>query len=361
MSTAENFRDNFPVLRELAYLNAGTEGPVPAVAVAALQSRLDSDLHRGRIGAAYFDEIRDLAARARALYARVLGAEPGSVALTGSTTEGCNTVISGLDFSPGDEILTSDQEHPGLLAPLRLAILRAGVSVKVAPFAELANAVGPRTKLIACSHVAWVGGEVADIAALRATGVPVLLDAAQALGAVPVNVTELGVDFYAGSGQKWLCGPEGSGALYVRPDRLDELEPPWPGYATISDHDDILHGPLAAGAARLDTSFPPANRSAWAVAALELFETTGWAGIHERAASLAAQLAAELVERGFDVLPRGCSTLVSWRVEDAEDQVTRLAAKGVLVRSLPGGKLLRASVGAWSNEDDLDRLLDALS
>ncbi len=147
----------------------------------------------------------------------------------------------------------------------------------------------------------------------------------------------------------------------MRPDRLDELEPPWPGYATVSDHDDILHGPLAAGAARLDTSFPPANRSAWAVAALELFETTGWEWIHERAATQAAQLAFELTERGFEVLPRGHSTLVSWHDDDAEAQVARLAAKGVLVRSLPGGKLLRASVGAWSNEDDLGRLLDALS
>lgn len=361
MSTAEAFRDNFPVLGELAYLNAGTEGPVPTAAVTALEARLDSDLHRGRVGAEYFEQIRDLATRARSLYAKVLGADPGSVALTGSTTEGCNSVISGLDFGPGDEILTSDQEHPGLLAPLRLAILRAGVRVKVAPFHDLANAVGPRTKLIACSHVSWMGGEVADVAALRATGVPVLLDAAQALGAIPVNVTELGVDFYAGSGQKWLCGPEGSGALYVRPDRLDELEPPWPGYATVSDHNDILHGALAAGAARLDTSFPPANRSAWAVASLELFERAGWEWIHERAAALAAKLASELTERGFDVLPRGNSTLVSWHDDDAEAQVKNLAAKGVLVRSLPGGKLLRASVGAWSNEDDLGRLLDVLS
>src|SRR5205807_1240421 len=132
----------------------------------------------------------------RAAYAELLGCHPECVALTGSTTDGVNTVIGGLDLRPGEEILTSDQEHPGLLAPLGLARRRQGVSVRVVPFAEIANEVGPRTRLIACSHVAWVSGRLADVAALTASGVPVLLDAAQALGAIPVDVQGLGCDFY---------------------------------------------------------------------------------------------------------------------------------------------------------------------
>ncbi len=122
------------------------------------------------------------------------------------------------------------------------------------PFASVADAVDSATTLIACSHVSWVGGEVADVDALVATGVPVLLDAAQALGAVAFDVVGSGVDFYAGSGQKWLCGPEGSGALYVRRDALDQLEPPWPSYSTLSDHDDILGSTLSEA--------PPGSTSA---------------------------------------------------------------------------------------------------
>jgi selenocysteine lyase/cysteine desulfurase len=202
------FRAHFPVLERYRYLNAGTEGPVPSAAIDAVGAQLDSDLNQGRIGRPYIEALLELGGRARAGYARVLGAPVESVALTESTTSGINTVLAGLRFGPGDEILTSDQEHPGLLAPLRRLRVRDGVVIRVAPFARLAGAVGPATKLIACSHVSWVGGEVVDVPALVATGVPVLLDGAQGLGAVGCDVSELGVDYYAGSGQKWLCGPE---------------------------------------------------------------------------------------------------------------------------------------------------------
>ena len=128
--------------------------------------------------------------------------------------------MSGLRLREGDEILTSDQEHPGLLAPLGLARRRNGVSVRLVPFDRLAEHVGPgKTRLIACSHVSWVSGQVVDARSLAATGVPVLLDGAQGLGAVPVDVSALGCQFYAASGQKWLCGPEGSGCLFVSSER----------------------------------------------------------------------------------------------------------------------------------------------
>jgi L-cysteine/cystine lyase len=226
------------------------------------------------------------------------------------------------------------------------------------PFGEIANEVRHATRLIACSHVSWVNGSVIDVGALRATGVPVLLDAAQALGAIPVDVKALGCHFYAASGQKWLCGPEGSGCLFVHPDALESLEPPWPSFATLADHDDPLGSELADGAKRLDHGFPSAIRNAWALASLQTLGDAGWSWIHERAATLAARLATGLEERGLHVAARGRSTLVSWHADDPAAEVERLAASGIVIRSLPSGKLLRASVGAWSSEEEIERLAE---
>jgi selenocysteine lyase/cysteine desulfurase len=352
------FRAQFPVLERLSYLNAGTEGPVPRAAAEAVHLRIDVEANGGRCGRQYFEETMGLRDRARAGYASVLGCEPSEVALTGSTTDGVNTVIGGLDLRPGDEVVTSDQEHPGLLAPLARARVRHGIEVRVAPFAEIATAVSSKTRLVACSHVSWVGGEVVDMPALLATGVPVLLDAAQSIGAVPVDVRELGCDFYAASGQKWLCGPEGSGCLWVRAERLEDLLVPWPGYSSLADAGNALESDWAEGVARLDHGFPSGMRSTWALASLGIFEAAGWEWVHERAATLAAWLADRLAERGLTVRPRGRSTLVSWHVDDAQAEVERLAAEGVVVRSIPAFGVVRASVGAWSSEEELERLVE---
>jgi L-cysteine/cystine lyase len=355
------FRAQFPVLARVSYLNAGTEGPLPQRAADAVTQRIETELSGGRAGKAYMETVRGLAGDLRAGYARVLGADPADVALTGSTTDGVNTVLAGLSLRPGDEIVTSDEEHPGLLAPLGRLKRLAGATVTVAPFAQIAEAVTAATRLVACSHVSWVSGQVVDSAALAATGVPVLLDAAQGVGAVTVDVGALGCAFYAGSGQKWLCGPEGSGCLYVSRERRDELTIPWPGYGSLADASQALDSGPAENAARFDHGFPPGLRSACALASLSVFEDAGWGWVHGRAAELAAGLADSLAQRGLEVGPRGRSTLVAWkpRAQDLDAEVARLAEAGFVVRSILSHGLIRASVGAWSSEEELAGLVDA--
>ena len=357
MTDPAQFRAQFPVLARKAYLNAGTEGPLPRAAAEAIRERIEVELTQGRCGQDYMTQVRELSAELRNGYARVLRADPEDVAITGSTTDGVNTILSGLDLRPGDEILTSDEEHPGLLAPLGRAQRVRGVRVRVVPFAEVAGALTSATRLVACSHVSWVSGRVVDHEALRAGGVPVLLDGAQGVGAVPVDVEALGCAFYAGSGQKWLCGPEGSGCLYVRRDQRAELTVPWPGYGSLADADDALHSGPAETAARFDHGFPPGMRSAWALASLGVLAAAGWGWVHERAARLAAQLAGALSERGLEVGPRGRSTLVSWGAADPEAEVARLAEQGFVVRSIPSHGYVRASVGAWSSEEEIAALV----
>ena len=355
------FRAQFPVLERVSYLNAGTEGPLSQRAADAVSERIAAEVTGGRAGKAYMEGVRGLAGDLRDGYARVLGCDPADVALTGSTTDGVNTILSGLTLHPGDEIVTSDEEHPGLLAPLGRLKRVAGVTVTVAPFARIADAVTSATRLVACSHVSWVSGQVVDTAALAATGVPFLLDAAQGVGAVPVDVHALQCAYYAGSGQKWLCGPEGSGCLYVNRAHLDEVIAPWPGYGSLADASQALESGPAENAARFDHGFPPGVRSAWALAALSVFEEAGWEWVHGRSAQLAAGLADSLAESGLEVGPRGRSTLVAWkpRAEDLDAEVGRLAEGGFVVRSIPSHGLIRASVGAWSSEEELAALVGA--
>jgi selenocysteine lyase/cysteine desulfurase len=356
---ASDFRAEFPVLERVAYLNTGTDGPVPRRAAAAASVELRDELEQGRLGRPFFERLQANAAALRERLASALGCDPADVGLTRSTTDGVSTVLSALPLGRGDEVLTSDVEHPGLLAPLELARRRGGFDVRFVPFDELAGEVGPRTKLVACSHVSWADGRVVDVAGLRAAGASVLYDGAQGLGAVPVDVHELGCDFYAASGQKWLCGPDGSGSLYVRREVADTLDPPWPSYASLAEPGRASELIPHPGARRFDMGVASGPPTAWALAALELLQEAGLDWVTTRAADGADRLAGMLAERGLDVVPRGRSTLVSWKSDTAEEDVARLAGDGISVRFLPGLGLVRASVGAWTSDEDLERLVGA--
>lgn len=351
-------RSEFPVLERVAYLNSGTQGPVPLRAAGAAHAEVERECAEGRGGLPHFERIIGLGERLRAAVAGVCGCEADEVALTRSTTDGMNAALTALDLGTGDEVLTSDEEHPGLLAPLAAHRARRGFDVRTAPFAAIADAIGRRTRLVACSHVSWVNGQVVDTAALADSDALVLLDGAQGLGAVPAPMRELGCDFYGAAGQKWLCGPDGSGFLYVRGELCGELPVPWPSYMTLADPSRPLDSEPKSAARRFDLGFS-APLWAWSLSALETLAAAGWGAVHERGAVLAERLASELAGRGADVAPRGRSTLVSWRSDDPGAETRRLGAAGVLVREIPGSGLVRASVGAWSSEDDLERLLAA--
>ena len=350
------FRAEFPVLERVAYLNAGTDGPVPRRAAEAAEERLRLELRAGRASLAHWQSLEEIKEEVRDRLAALLGCRAEEVALTHSTTDGINAVLSALELGPGDEVLTSDEEHPGLLAPLEAARRRRGFGVRTVPFAEIGGELRESTRLVACSHVSWVSGRVVDAPALAASDAMVLLDGAQGLGAVASRVTELGCDFYAAAGQKWLCGPDGSGCLYVRADRAEALAPPWPNFECLSDPGRPLELEVHGGGRRFDMGSVSGPLAAWWLAALRLLDEAGWEWLLARGPALAAHFSRLLEERRIEVVPRGESTLVSWRVEDPEAAVERLAAEGYLVRHLPGRGLVRASVGAWSSEAELERL-----
>jgi L-cysteine/cystine lyase len=358
---ASDFRAEFPVLERVAYLNSGTDGPIPRRGVDAAAAQMRRELEEGRASRRHFDRVIANASALRERLAAALGCDAADVALTGSTTDGVSTALSALPLGPGDEVLTSDVEHPGVLAPLEAARRRNGFEVRFAPFDELAGEVTARTKLVACSHVSWADGRIVDVDALRSTGVALLYDGAQGLGGVPLDMPALGCDFYAASGQKWLCGPDGTGSLYVRPDVSERLDPPWPSYASLAEPSRASELIPHPGARRFDMGVAAGPPTAWRLAALELLQDeAGLDWVTERAVSLATRLVEMLTQLGFEVAPRGRSPLVSWSSADPEGDVARLAGEGVVVRYLPGRGLVRASVGAWNSEDDLERVVRAL-
>jgi selenocysteine lyase/cysteine desulfurase len=350
-------RSEFPILERVAYLNAGTDGPVPRAAQEAAARELVSEVEEGRAGP-HFERRFELQDALRAGYAGLLGCAPDDLALTTSTSEGLGKVLAGMDLGPGDEIVTSDAEHPGLIGPL-IAVRGLGATVRAVPFDQLADAVGPGTTLVACSHVNWRSGQIAP-AGLAAVDVPVILDGAQGAGAVPVDVGKLRCAAYAASGQKWLCGADGTGMLYLAPAFRERVRAIAPGYTSFADASRGFDSALKPDARRHDTTSLAREVVAFSLAALAVLRDADLGAVLARGPALAEALAQRLADHGRTVAPRDHTTLVSWEDDDPEATRDRLAAEGIVIRNLPGTPLVRASVGAWSSEDDLERLLAAV-
>jgi L-cysteine/cystine lyase len=352
-------RAQFPVLERYAYLNAGSMGPLSRAAADAIAEQSRSDLERGRGGLPYIDEMRRLRQLVREGIAALLGASPERIALTMSTTDSIHVVLAGLEFAAGDEVVTTDAEHPGLLLPLNAT----GANIVIAEVAErpaaalerILGLITERTKLIALSHVLWTTGNVVPVHELKAeTGLPILVDGAQSGGAIAVDVGDL--DYYTVSCQKWPCGPDPLGGLYVAdPESLRVGLPTY--FAQQSLERDGTYVPRD-GAERFDSGWLSVPSLAGLVAALE--GAPAWR--YERAAAMAAHCRAALAERYEVITEPGQGTLVTFRPDgDAAALAAQAYDRGVIIRDLPGSGWLRASCGYWTNEEDIERLLEAVA
>jgi L-cysteine/cystine lyase len=352
--THEEARALFPVLERIAYFNAGTFGPLSRTTIDAVAEQQTRELEHGRTGTAIYERVGALRAELRGALAELVHAEPSQIALTASTTDGCNIVLAGLGLTSADEVITTSEEHFGLIGPLHASGARV---VVVQPDADaILAAVAPRTKLIAVSQVLWTTGRILPVRELRErSGVPVLVDGAQSVGAIPVDAQ--GLDFLTISGQKWLCGPDATGALVVAdPERLRVARP---SYFAQARHESDGSFVAREGAERFDPNWlPPAS----VVGLLEaLRQAPDWR--YKRAYALAERMRQLLAPVAEVVTPEHRATLVAFRPDQgsAKDVVAALADADVLVREIPGTGLVRASVGWWSNEDDLDRLVAGLA
>jgi L-cysteine/cystine lyase len=357
--TFDEARAQFPVFERYAYLNAGTNGPIATPTADAMTAQELADLEGGRGGHAYFERALELRDRVRAKLAPVVGAEPESVSLATSTTNGCNIVLTGLGLGREDEIVTTDGEHFGLLGALAASPARVRVAqVRELPPEEsldvLRREVTPRTRLLALSHVCWATGNRFAVEELReATGLPVLVDGAQSAGAVPVDATRF--DYYAFSCQKWLCGPDATGGLFVR--EPESLAVTAPSYLSQDGYEPDGTFTPRAGATRFDSGWTPVPSLAGLAAALDA--APDWR--FDRAAETTARCRELLGERTEVVTAPEQGTLVTVRVDgDPAELVKRLYDQGIVVRAVPGTGWIRVSCGWWTSDEDLERLVAGL-
>jgi L-cysteine/cystine lyase len=363
----------FPALAagDYVYLNSGGSGPPPYHVIDAI--RAADDLCSGPAyleGAGFYARQVKVCSRAREAAARLIKAQPDHIALTQNTTHGMNLGAASIDWRVGHEVVSATTEHPGCLAPLHVLGKRFGVKVNLIPPPVTAErveaALTPRTRLVALSHVDWTSGEVLpleEICALaRERGVLTLIDGAQSVGNIPVDVPATGADMYAFTGHKWVLGPEGMGAFYVRPGC--DLPSTNVGFASLPDPSAFdIHGgyELRTDARRFEAStMSPALAAGFAAAAQAAYER-GEAGLEEirRRADLLSGLLSELPRVTLRSPRPAKSGLVSFEIDGvaAKVVVERLLQKRFILRHIPQPHpFVRASTHLFNTEEELERL-----
>jgi L-cysteine/cystine lyase len=235
----DSIRAEIPATASLAYLNSGWQGPCPRSVIAAVQETFAME-SAGPTAPPANQKRLDLFRAARRAMAGVINATPQEITLQQNTTEGINIVVGGLGLKPGEEVITCSAEHPSVVVPFYYSRERFGTSAKIVPvsaedsdaeiLSRFNDAITPATRLIILSHLTYGSGQLLPIAGISRLvhehGGYILLDAAQSVGQMPVDVRELDCDFCAFPGHKWLLGPAATGALYVRRDLIERLQAP---------------------------------------------------------------------------------------------------------------------------------------
>jgi len=248
----KRIREQIPVCQEMTYVNTGWSGPSPRVAVDAIKERIDLEMTQGPTSPDVYQSGREIQAKLRETFAQMVNASPEEICVTRNTTEGLNIVLNGLPWREGDEIITCDLEHSSVLIPAYYQQRRHGALVKVLPFApdenqesileKISAAISERTRLVFLSHVQYSSGLRMPVKEIRRLtkdrGALLLLDGAQAAGQVPLDMAEMDCDFYSLPAQKWLLGPEGVGALYIRRDLIPQVEPTYVAGRAVVSHTD---------------------------------------------------------------------------------------------------------------------------
>ncbi|MBD1916763.1 MULTISPECIES: aminotransferase class V-fold PLP-dependent enzyme [Cyanophyceae] len=381
-------RQQFPALRDKQYFNYGGQGPMAQATLDAVFQAHHHMQEMGPFSGATNQWVMAEAAQTRAAIAVELGTTADTITLTEDVTVGCNIPLWGIAWNAGDHMLLSDCEHPGVIAAVQEICRRFGVTYSLCPLLETVNGgdpaavvaehLQPNTRLLVVSHILWNTGQVLPLERMvevcrdRPNPVLVLVDAAQSVGALPLDLPALGVDFYAFTGHKWWCGPAGLGGLYVRPEAMAHVEPTfigWRGITTDAAANPTgwkpngqryevatSNYPLLAGLRRAI-----AHQAEWGTAAQR----------YQRLVELSQQLWSQLQElpylRPVRQTPPDSGLVSFWVLENGEPSpawhkrlVDELETQGVFLRTLQAPNCVRACTHYLTLESEIDGLVAAI-
>lgn len=390
----DTYRSHFPALgvENRAYFNFGGQGVLCEAALESISRNFQHIESMGSFSNAAGNWMVKEYNATKAVIAKEFQVSPHTISLTENTTVGCNIALWAVDWQQGDRLLLSDCEHPGIIASAVQIQKRFGVAIDYFPLTTTRNSsadgedselvvelilqhLQPQTRMVMLSHICWNTGQVLPLKAIAQAcherDVFVAIDAAQSVGVLPLNLAELGADFYAFTAHKWWCAPLGLGGLYIRPEIFDRIEPVFVGWRGLTDKTPIPQWRQDGAKFEVATSTYPLYEAL----RMAIAEANSWGTQQERYERI-CQLSQDLWHK-LDNLPYISmirqlppeSGLISFKI-DREGLKSAIASKShaeiskqlesehqVFIRALADPDCLRASVHYLTSSSDINRLV----
>ncbi|MBR62149.1 MAG: hypothetical protein CL904_05785 [Dehalococcoidia bacterium] len=380
----KKFRSLMPNINDMTYLNTGWSGPSPIYVVDAIKSRLELESFNGPTSPEILESGQEIMSDSKVLVSKLFNCMPEEILLTDNTTDGINLILNGLPWKPGDEIVLCDLEHPSILLPAYNLQSSKGVRLRMVSIdlrsnhndikQSFASSITGRTRLVMFSHIQYSTGLRMPVSAIASiahkVGSRVLVDGAQGPGHIRLDMDALGVDFYSSPGQKWLLGPDQTGALFIRHNLIPEVQPSRIGFGFSSDFN--LEGRFDAVTDSIDkfsmstTSAP--LRAGYNAAITKILEFK-MSNIERRNLELSQILKDKLVSvNGVNILSplegSECSALTTFQVNGVSpsDGTLQLWKNDrIVIRAIESQKGMRVSTSFFNTEDEIHKLVDAIS
>ncbi|ABB57285.1 aminotransferase class V-fold PLP-dependent enzyme [Synechococcus elongatus] len=376
-------RQQFPALQNKAYFNYGGQGPLSTAALTAIQTAFADSQQLGPFSLATGQRVEQISDRLRTDLAALLQTQSENITLTENVSVGCNIALWGVDWQAGDRLLITDCEHPSVIATAQAIAQRFGVELDIWPLQAavvagqdlteaFAAQLNSRTRLAAISHVLWNYGTVLPLAAIAEQAhrqdCLLLVDGAQSVGLLPLDLPATGVDFYAFTGHKWLCGPEGVGGLYSRPESRATSLPTWLGWRGVEKN--TQGRPIRSKSDGRRYEIATSAYPLYAGLSAAIAQQADYGTIEDRY-NRSRQLA-QWLWQSLQALPKvRClattlpqAGLISFQIDSSQSPfkiVSHLEGQGLQIRSLVGPDCLRACCHYLTLETELESLVAAIA